>query len=205
MLALKDLSCERDNRMLFTGLSAEFGAGEVWHIEGPNGVGKTSLLRIITGVSRQHGGGLFWRGQPMAQQRYDFAQSLLYIGHLPAIKKALTAEENLQSLCPGATGGAIGKALAELGLYGFEEVPCYRLSAGQLRRVALARLALSDAAFWVLDEPFTALDVNAVSALEQRLQGHAAKGGCVVLTSHQRLSVPVNTLALGRYAQGGTL
>lgn len=202
MLALKNLSCERDNRLLFSGLTVEFGAGEIWHVEGPNGVGKTSLLRQLTGVSRSFGGEMLWQGRPVRHNRYDFAQAMLYIGHLPAIKTALTALENLRSYCPRASDEDIAQALAQLGLYGFEEAPCYRLSAGQLRRVALARLALTDAKLWVLDEPFTALDVNAVRALEQRFSDHVAEGGCVVLTSHQPINLPVKTLPLGQYAAG---
>ncbi len=200
MLALKDLSCERDNRLLFEGLSVTFGAGDIWHIDGPNGVGKTSLLRQITGVSRYHGGELRWRGRDVAECRYEFAQSLVYIGHTPGIKKALSARENLHHYCPAADASALEGALAELGLYGFEDVPCFRLSAGQLRRVALARLALASELFWVLDEPFTALDVHAIAALEQRLSAHAARGGCVVLTSHQPVNLPVQRLALGDYS-----
>lgn len=199
MLALQDLSCERDHRLLFAGLNAEFNAGEIWHVEGPNGVGKTSLLRQITGISREFGGRILWQGQPVHACRYDFAQSLLFIGHQPGIKKALTALENLRCYCPFASDAALVQALADTGLYGFESVPCFRLSAGQLRRVALARLALSDAPLWVLDEPFTALDVQAVAALEQRFSAHAARGGCIVLTSHQPLRIPVHTLALGAY------
>jgi heme exporter protein A len=200
LLALQDFSCERDNRLLFAGLNVAFAAGDVWHIEGPNGIGKTSLLRQITGVSREFGGRMLWRDRPIQQCRYDFARSLLYVGHLPAVKKSLTALENLRSYCPAAAGDQLDAALAAMGLYGFERVPCFRLSAGQLRRVALARLVLSDAPLWVLDEPFTALDSLAVTALEQRIAAHAQAGGCVIMTTHQAPRLSVQSLSLGAYA-----
>lgn len=200
MLELREFSCERDNRLLFAGLSAQFNAGEIWHVAGPNGVGKTSLLRQLTGISREHGGELLWQGQPVRDCRYQFAASLLYIGHQPGIKAALTARENLQGYCPSASNDQIEQALTEIGLYGFEDVGCYRLSAGQLRRVALSRLALSAQPLWILDEPFTALDVQAVEALEQRFVEHAATGGCVIMTTHQKTSIDqVKVLALGNY------
>ena len=200
MLELRGFSCERDNRLLFTDLHASFQAGEIWHIEGPNGVGKTSLLRQITGISREFGGQLLWRGQPVAQCRYEFASDLLYIGHQPGIKTALTARENLMAYCPDANTPQIEQALMATGLYGFEDVGCYRLSAGQLRRVALARLALSAQSLWILDEPLTALDVQAVAALEQRFVEHAAAGGCVIMTTHQKPKLEgLKVLALGQY------
>lgn len=200
MLTLQDFSCERDNRLLFCGLNARFDAGEVWHLEGPNGVGKTSLLRQLTGISREYGGRLLWRGQDVRAVRYDFASSLLYIGHQPGVKKVLSPRENLRAYCPLADEARLEWALAQMGLYGFEDVGSYRLSAGQTRRVALARLLLSESPLWVLDEPYTALDVHAVAALEQRFAQHAAAGGCVILTSHQACGLAnLKTLNLGDF------
>ncbi|AFU97285.1 cytochrome c biogenesis heme-transporting ATPase CcmA [Simiduia agarivorans] len=203
LLSLVNFSCERDNRCLFEGLNARFNEGEIWHIEGPNGVGKTSLLRQITGISRSFGGELRWRGEPVSRARFELASDLLYIGHLPGIKASLSARENLAAYCPGVPDTVLDQALAGVGLFGFEDAPCYRLSAGQMRKVALARLSLSKQTLWVLDEPFTALDVKAVAALEQRFVGHAAAGGCVIMTTHQACQIDgLKTLRLGDYQPG---
>lgn len=203
LLTLVDFSCERDNRCLFEGLNVSFHPGEIWHIEGPNGVGKTSLLRQITGISRSFGGELWWRGAPVASARYELANDLLYIGHLPGIKASLSARENLAAYCPGSIDSALDQALSQVGLFGFEDAPCYRLSAGQLRKVALARLSLSQHTLWVLDEPFTALDVKAVAALEQQFIQHADAGGCVLMTTHQACQIDgLKTLHLGNYLPG---
>ena len=203
LLTLVDFSCERDNRCLFEGLNVSFNAGEVWHIEGPNGVGKTSLLRQITGVSRSYGGELRWRGKALEAARYELASDLLSIGHQPGIKASLSARENLAAYCPESSEAALDQALAEVGLFGFEDVACYRLSAGQLRKVALARLSLTSRTLWVLDEPFTALDVKAVATLEAQFERHASAGGCVLMTTHQPARITgLKTLHLGKYQPG---
>lgn len=128
----------------------------------------------------------------MARARFDFRQQLLYIGHLPGIKAALSPIENLrwyQSVSGPAQSGEIFEALAQLGLAGYEDVPCAQLSAGQLRRVALARLYLSRALVWILDEPFTAIDKPGVASLEALMAGHTRAGGLVLLSSHQDLAL----------------
>lgn len=182
----------RDERLLFSQLVIECHAGEVIQVIGPNGSGKTTLLRALSGISADYEGEIYWRGQSLKQTQWEYAQDMVYIGHLPGIKKALTPLENLRWYLAIAGGGGeelIRDALAKIGLYGYEDTPCYQLSAGQLRRVALARLHLTRASIWILDEPFTAIDKAGVTQLEQLLIGHAEAGGLAILTSHQDLTL----------------
>lgn len=191
VLELTDLSCERDERLLFSGLSQTVRSGDILQVQGPNGSGKTTLLRVLTGISTDYEGSLQWRGKDIARNSFDYHSNLLYIGHLPAVKRSLTPEENLDWYCglSGSGRDEISKALAEVGLAGYEDVPSFRLSAGQLRRVALARLYLSKALVWVLDEPFTAIDYQGVGKLRELFSKHAAAGGILILTTHQDLGV----------------
>lgn len=192
LIELQNFACERDERLLFSGLNVSFGKGQVVQILGPNGSGKTSLLRILAGISQDYQGTILWRGQPRADVAWEYANELLYLGHQPGIKKALTPLENLRwyaAMQGDSPDSLLLQALAEVNLAGYEDTPCYHLSAGQLRRVALARLIFSRASVWILDEPFTALDKKGVAQLEARLAGHAARGGLVLITSHQDIGV----------------
>lgn len=191
LFELSNLGCERDERLLFSGLDLQLVAGDVVQIGGPNGVGKTTLLRVLAGISTDFHGELSYAGKALSETAWEFACDSLYLGHLPGIKKALTPAENLDWY-KAQSGAAvtINEALAAVGLYGYEDTPCYQLSAGQLRRVALARLHLSCARIWILDEPFTAIDKLGVSQLEALIAHQSAKGGVVILTSHQDLSLP---------------
>lgn len=194
MLQLVDLSCEREGRTLFSGLSAEIEAGEIVQITGPNGAGKTSLLRLLTGISSNFTGEIRYKSENIQRSSLQFRQDLLYLGHSPGIKRSLTPEENLnwylkQLVQSYQVSTTIEEALSIVGLQGYEDSPCFALSAGQLRRVALARLFLSNSPIWLLDEPFTAIDVDGVSALEARFQQHAESGGVIILTTHQKLSL----------------
>ncbi len=149
---------------------------------------------------------LFWNGMPMRRARGDFLASLLYLGHAPGIKAALTPLENLawyQALA-GEAGDERARlvALEGVGLAGFEDVPTGQLSAGQQRRVALARLDLTPRPLWVLDEPFTAIDRDGVAALEARLVAHARAGGCVLVTTHHELRA-TDELTRIRLGRGG--
>ena len=192
LLRVDDLFCERDERVLFDGLSFELSAGEVVQIEGQNGSGKTTLLRILSGLSNHFEGDIFWKGEPMAEVRENFRQELLYFGHHPGVKAILTPEENLNwyaAMHPGIDREKIAYALKKVGLAGFEDSPCHTLSAGQNRRVSLARLYLSQAKLWILDEPFTAIDKQGVAEKEALVLEHAKQGGCVILTTHHQLGV----------------
>ncbi|WP_371368740.1 cytochrome c biogenesis heme-transporting ATPase CcmA [Pseudomonas sp. QL9] len=201
------LACERDWRMLFERLDLRLGAGEMLQVVGPNGSGKTSLLRLLCGLMQPTDGEVRLNGKPLEHQRGELARSLLWIGHAAGIKGLLTAEENLAWLCAlhqPADKASIWRALEAVGLRGFEDVPCHTLSAGQQRRVALARLYLDAPPLWILDEPFTALDKQGVAQLEEHLAQHCEKGGLVVLTTHHtltRMPSGYRDLDLGQHAR----
>lgn len=179
--------------MLFRDLSFSILPGTLTRVEGPNGSGKTTLLRILAGLNDGWSGDLLWQGQPRCRAREEFVRNMLYIGHRPGIKPLLTPMENLRALMAGrkkVSEDVLGQALAGTGLVGFEDVPCRRLSAGQQRRVALARLLIADEPLWILDEVFTAIDIDGVAALESLLVQRARDGGAIVVTTHHDLQLP---------------
>ena len=189
-LESRALACERDGRLLFERLDLQVSAGDMLQISGPNGSGKSSLLRLLAGLMQPSEGEVCIAGKALARQRAELAHNLMRLGHAAGIKGLLTAEENLAWLCAlhrPATLMQIRDALTAVGLRGFEDVPCHTLSAGQQRRVALARLFLNAPALWILDEPFTALDKQGVAQLERHLTQHCARGGMVILTTHHQL------------------
>lgn len=192
LLSGRNLRCERDDRLLFDGLSFDLSEGQVVQLRGRNGSGKTTLLRAICGLHGNYDGDILWRGKRIGEIREDVSAELIYLGHKPGVSALLSPRENLQWFCGlrrSVTEDQILVALRQVGLGGFEHSPCYSLSAGQKQRVAIARLLLGDAKVWVLDEPFTTLDAQAVSALETLLKQHASAGGAVIVTTHHELKL----------------
>lgn len=190
MLEIRNVTCIRDERILFEQLSFTISSGELIQIEGQNGAGKTTLLRIIAGLGYADEGDIYWNGELTKQHREEFHSDLLFLGHHTGVKRELTAFENLafyQSMHNNYDEPAIWDALARVGLAGREDVAAGQLSAGQQRRVALARLWLSNHKLWILDEPLTAIDKQGVKVLEQLFMDHAKQGGIVLLTTHQDL------------------
>ncbi|QBL09838.1 cytochrome c biogenesis heme-transporting ATPase CcmA [Rheinheimera sp. D18] len=185
------LSCIRQDRVLFEQLDVSVRSGELLQIAGKNGAGKSSLLRILAGLAQADDGSLYYLQQPIAKVYADYAANLCYIGHHSGIHEQLTALENI-SFWRAASGIAPADdfaLLATLGLAGLEDVPCRMLSAGQQRRVSLARLWFTNCQLWILDEPFTALDQVAIVMLQQHFFAHLQQGGAIILTTHQSLSV----------------
>lgn len=192
MLVAADLACFRGDRLLFQGLNFSLRAGRALQVRGPNGCGKTTLLRILCGLTEQESGSIHWCGRARARRDPDYLRDLRYIGHNDGVKLELTPRENLRvamALEGGADEAPLALALARLGLADFMDVACRTLSAGQRRRVGLARLTLGNARLWLLDEPFTALDNAASNAVRALIEEHLDGGGCAVLTSHQPLRI----------------
>ena len=189
-LEVNDLFCSRDDRQLFFGLSFRMQPGNVLLLEGSNGSGKTTLLRILCGFREADGGEIRWSGQPIEESAY-FAE-MAYVGHADGIKKELTVLENLRFALALRRPGSysIDQALEKVRLAGFDDNPVQTLSAGQKRRLSLARLLITDAKLWILDEPFTSLDRRGIDLIESLIDDHVKLGGMVILTSHHDLSLP---------------
>lgn len=202
MLEVSNLECVRGDRRLFAGMSFSVKPGELLHVQGANGSGKTSLLRMVCGLVAPVQGDICWGGENIRTLREDYFREMTYLGHLSGIKEDLTALENLRILMGLAGGdgaaavdeGTLVTALDQMGLAGREDLPAKVLSQGQKRRVALARLVLCGLAphktrLWILDEPFTALDVAAIAVVQALLSQHLHNGGMIILTTHQDLDV----------------
>jgi heme exporter protein A len=193
MLEVSNLACSRGDHRLFSGLSFALHPGQIMQVQGANGSGKTSLLRTLCGFMMPDEGDIAWRGNNIRDLDDDYHAEMLYLGHLNAIKDELTALENLR-ISAGLSGVEINEkeavaALRRMGLRGREMLPVKVLSQGQRRRVALARLLVADARLWILDEPLTALDVGAVTLIQELIAEHLAQQGMIIFTTHQPLQV----------------
>lgn len=193
MLEVTGLACVRGEHQLFADLSFALSAGELMQVQGENGTGKTTLLRTLCGFIQPLAGEIHWQGRSISELGDGYYADIIYLGHLNAIKDELNALENLHissalAGCEVSDSIAIA-ALRRMGLRGRETFPVKVLSQGQRRRVALARLLISNAPLWILDEPLTALDVGAVGLMQEMISEHLAKRGMVIFTTHQALEV----------------
>ena len=197
MLTVSNISCVRGHRPLFAPVSFSLQAGQALHLQGDNGIGKTSLLRIICGLSLADGGEVLWNGSSLNKQHPEvveaFRATLCYMGHQQSLKDELTAIENLlfdaQIAGRSLSYDKAMDALQKMGLKARAHLPLRVLSQGQKRRTALARLSVTDAKLWVLDEPFVALDTQSLDNLRALLANHVQKGGMLLYTSHQSVEL----------------
>lgn len=193
MLFANDLACERGERLLFKNLGFELGEGEALLVRGGNGHGKTSLLRILCGLSQPAAGEVRWRGQPISSEHELYCREMAYVGHVNGIKDDLTPLENLR-LAAALDGRDLDlpvavAALEQVGLSRCMDFPARGLSFGQRRRVALAGLMTAGALLWILDEPLTGLDVHGVAMVEKLIRDHVVAGGMAIMTTHQPLAL----------------
>ena len=208
LLEARNLTIWRGDNLLTDDISVAVSRASIVQIQGTNGSGKTTLLKAMIGLAEYDEGDIYWCGEPVRRVRDELLGNLLYLGHKPGISSGLTPIENLLALCPElgsqdefdqAARQAILQVLGELGIADRIDLPCVALSAGQQRRVSLARLRLQQATLWVLDEPLTSLDANGYEWVRNEIKRHVAQGGAVMFTTHQTLSfdsVPVQTVKL---------
>jgi len=191
LLQTSDLTCVKDDRVLFEDLNISLTAGQMLLVEGKNGSGKTSLLRILTGLNLPESGDVLWQGEPISQVGPDYYEQVSYVGHHDGIKRDLTCLENLRLV------QAMGKplpidlddALEKVNLYRYGDNFVATLSAGQKRRLAMARLVVTEAKLWIMDEPFTSLDKASMAMFQQMFEQHLDDGGVIVMTSHHDIEM----------------
>ncbi len=203
-LSVHDLDCFRDDRQLFTGLNFTLKSGQALFIEGRNGSGKTSLIRILTGLRLPESGEVCWCGENITRLGHEYCRNFVYVGHLNGVKENLTVIENLKmgrALGQTASVTSLDDALNQVHLTHFEDSMVHTLSAGQRRRLALARMLVIGSPLWIMDEPFTALDKYGVKLFESLLKDHTDNGGMAVMTSHHDMNlqnVDVQVLTIGK-------
>ena len=207
LLSVHNLACERSERLLFERMNFSLAGGQLLLVQGGNGQGKTSLLRLLTGLGRPDHGEVRWRGEPIGRCRDAYYRDMAYLGHANGIKDELNPVENLRfhgDLHNRVFDPAQAVAtLKRLGLSRCLDLPCRALSFGQRRRVALSALLLANAKLWILDEPLTGLDAHAVTLIEGLIRDHLQAGGMVVATTHQAMNlegVSVQRLLVGDVA-----
>ena len=189
-LTVKNLSCWRNEQALFSGLSLSLSPKSILFLQGENGSGKTSLLRILCGFRLADEGEITWGEKPVSSVP-EYFENISYVGHKNGIKDELTVEENLNLMRSMATASNIKTedVLKQIGLFKRSDVLARQLSAGQKRKLALARLMMTENSFWVLDEPFTSLDTATVKFFEQLIKQHIMRGGMLILTSHHEINL----------------
>jgi heme exporter protein A len=194
---IKNLECTRQDIILFQDINFRLNAGDILQIDGVNGSGKTSMIRIMAGLIKPTAGEVYWRGTAISDCRYEYQREISYIGHLNGIKEGLTSLENMRvarDLASNNDAIHFSNLLERMGLAGMDEVYVNAMSAGQRRRLALARLLIDRKKLWLLDEPFTSLDAEGKATIEQMIIEHSNAGGIIIFATHQPLEIKNCTL-----------
>ena len=196
LLQIRNLACIRDGRVLFKHLNLSLHAGQMLLVEGRNGSGKTSLLRLLTGLQLADAGDVLWAGESIGRLADDYYEQISYVGHHDGVKRELTCLENLRliQVMGKPVDCSLDDALERVNLYHDADTRVSQLSAGQKRRLALARLLVVESKLWILDEPFTSLDKNSMNSFATLFTEHLQMRGMIVMTSHHPVDMPDSNL-----------